>query len=294
MLSNFRDGKGLLRDGRIYEARLVAAGFEVFRMDFTERWLHGRPVDLGIACEGVPVDAQWKAAKRWWWSPHPEHAAPAALVEVQRFERVLLKTEWIAGLFDWGSRAVVTGFESEDVGTGSFGRPVRVLHSRGRNSPVEKAWRIATRDRMVGDAVLVVSSGSAADSRLTQVEVIERRDEERWREVQRSCGVHVIASRHEGFSHTFWEGLSCGATVVATDGPWWASAAGAFDAVRATMRGKTYLAHQYHVESASLTKAIAAAVVRGMTYQVRARQAWERERDRFRAAFSGLLHEVRT
>ena len=303
ILTNVRDQKGLYRDACVLAERLQSRSISTTILDFRDGD-RGLRFDLGIACEIVPSELQFSWAQEWWWKPNPEWTLPSSLERLlPRFGRVLLKTEWASELADWGPRAVVSGFESLDVGGGgaSFEIPVRALHlcggsvSRG-SVAVVKAWKTLCARGLDLGAKLIVVHPAPTMSELTEHlaslpngVVLGRLDVEDVRVEQRRAAVHVLASEHEGYGHSFWEGMSCGATVVATDGPWWRAARGAYRAVAATANGSRMLSPRYWVDHESLVEQLGLAVAEGAVYRSDARAVYDTERARFRSVLEDLL-----
>lgn len=307
LYTNVRDNKGLFVDAVILGERLIDAGYDVHAVDFRDPMPSG-VFDLGIACEVIPTPEQFNSARRWMFVPNPEWCDESKLARLPEFDRVLLKTPYAVTVADWGPGATFVGFESLDVGGKHpdlpLAGPRMVLHPCGSIArggvAVVRAWKLVCARELHGGATLLVIDPPPYQELQENLKssprtiVHARLPESQVRELQRRSEIHVIPSEHEGHGHAFWEGLSCGAQVIGSDGPWWDHLApGSFVRVRSSAVGSRMLSARHIVDIEALAVAIAEAL-ESPGYVAAARTEFEYWRDDFRVRFARVLAEPDT
>lgn len=306
--SNVRDGKGLAVDAGIYAEQVRANDHEAHVFD----WRDPEPLnhqlgafDALIVCE--VLDARWfavvKPGRAVAYMVNPEWDLPHKRALLPRVTHVLCRTEDAARCGPWGDKARVTGFESPDLGRGEFLEPVQFLHPTGGSiargtAAVARAWRLACDHGIPAECELHIVDPPDTDAFRRALDGTPR-----WRRIprlltnaltdlQRKCAVHVIASEYEGWGHMFWEGLSTGAHVIGTDGPWWQQARGAFEAIPATEGTLRAAARLRHVDVEKLAEAMVQSARRKPEVNEAAIERAAAARTDFRSRFAAWLREI--
>lgn len=310
IITNVEGRKGLWRDGLILERTLLAAGHE-------PTVIHWRDDSVRPKWDGYFDAVLFCEVCEPWYYPlrrpggllirkvNPEWEQPHKLVETERFDLILCKTRDAFRIGPWKAKAKIVGFESEDIGLSHRAfppGPVQFLHPAGGSIArgtvaVLTAWGEVAGSLPRECRLHVVDPPGTryveqAIGSLPRVTIANRMPEEAFRALQRRCAVHVIPSEYEGFGHLFWEALSAGATVLGTDGPWWAEARGAYTAVASQAGHPRALATLRSVHVPALAAAMLAAAEAGPVYRPEARARFLAERDRFRARLPRVLERA--
>jgi hypothetical protein len=219
LVTNWRDGKGLWRDGCLLESLLLTWGHQPRRVHFTAP-AEAEPADLNVFIETIRSD-RFPLAPRNWLIPNPEWFTNAELPHLPRFDRVLCKTREAERLFvPLTDKAVYTGFESEDRYDPDVPREAKVLHVAGGSilkgtQAVLDAWEQFAPPyplTVVGDEQVV------KPRQIPNVTYrLGRLPDDELKTLQNSHRVHLQPSEAEGWGHTIYEGLGCNALLLATD-----------------------------------------------------------------------------
>lgn len=247
------DSGGLGTDVDILTQALVRAGCEVTFKGRRHRRPRNRAHSL-LMTAGVVMAQRWAAVTR---RPHfdvnfflesvfpeylpmgrvnclfvnPEWFRDENLTHLPRLDFVLCKTPSAVESFR-GLPVVCRdlAFTSPDRRIPGFVRnqPLRCLHLSGQSAvkgseAVVEAWSrhpewpeliVVRRARRYGgeEAPLLTSLPNV-------LYLTDYLSDERLRELQNDCEVHVIPSQAEGYGHVIGEAMSCGAVVVTTDAP---------------------------------------------------------------------------
>ena len=201
IVSNLQEQKGLYRDAMILNSILTDHCVRLidFRDGDTEKF------DLIIQLE-VCVPYFFNQAKIHWWIPNPEWCNDSQLCYSGKFEKVLCKTKEAFRLLSpyatKPNQVIYTGFMSEDHYDPNVQRKKLFFHAK-RGSMVKGTPQVEEA-RKITNFPLVIADGFS---------------DEELRLKQNQCLFHLQPSWTEGWSHTIWEGLSCGAIMASTDIP---------------------------------------------------------------------------
>lgn len=273
---------GLQRDWQLLSRFLVDRGHEVTGVGFRgER--PPRTFDLAIFLE-VFHERFAGMAPRAWMVPNPEWWDSSAHLDC--FELVLCKTRDCERIFAplVGSRAVFTGWLSQDMHDPEVPRERRFLHVAGK-SPTKGTGAVLEAWKEIGDKAQLVVVGAANLRReairggLRGVGFCDRMREDAFRRLQNAATFHLCCSEYEGWGHSMHEALSVGAVVATTQAPPMSETEGVACLVPPVRQGTQRLARVSFVDAAGVRAVVEemAAMSDGAVAQAR---------DRARAAFS--------
>lgn len=220
------NGYGLSRDRAVLGEAFGAAGWDVSAL---VPGAAAPPVAVQVHLE-IPRPELFHAAQRNVLVPNAEWWNPAWNALLRRpGVRVWAKTGDGARVFEGlGAHVVRLGFRSADRQDLAVPRQRQFLHIGGA-SPNKGTRRLANAWRPEWPQLTIVCSTLRPGPLLPHnVLVRGALPEEELRALQNSCVFHLYPSRYEGFGHAPWEGLSCGAVVLATNGPPFDEHPGAF------------------------------------------------------------------
>lgn len=218
IVTNWRDRKGLWREGCLLEALFLQWGHSPARVHYTAP-SEAKLADLNVFLETVRLEL-FPLAPRNWYVPHLEWVTEADLAHLPCFDRILCKTrEAERTMASFTGRAVYTGWESEDRYDPSVPREPKVLHVAGGSilkgtQSVLDAWeqyRLPYPLTVVGEEQVVKPRS------ISNVTYRGWVDDTELKRLQNSHRVHLQPSETEGWGHTIYEGLSVNATMITTD-----------------------------------------------------------------------------
>jgi len=247
------DSGGLATDIDVLTRALLDAGCEVYFKGRRHRFPRNRAHSL-LMTAIVVVAQKWAALTRrpqfdvnfFLESIFPEYLPTARancllanqewfrdsnLPYLSRLDFLLCKTPSGVRCFqDLPVACRMVGFTSPDKGIPGFERrdPLRCLHLSGQSAvkgteAVVEAW---SRHPEWPELTVVRRArrydGGAAPPLPELPNVRYETDyipQERLRELQNACEIHVIPSQAEGYGHVIGEAMSCGAIVITTDAP---------------------------------------------------------------------------
>ena len=211
------NGYGLSRDRAVLGEAFGAAGWDVSAL---VPGAAAPPVAVQVHLE-IPRPELFHAAQRNVLVPNAEWWNPAWNALLRRpGVRVWAKTGDGARVFEgFGASVVRLGFRSADRQDLAVPRQRQFLHIGGA-SPNKGTRRLATAWRPEWPQLTIVCSTLKPGPALPpNVLVRGPLPDDELRALQNACLFHLYPSRYEGFGHAPWEGLSCGAVVLTTDGP---------------------------------------------------------------------------
>ena len=215
--SNWREKKGLQKDGLVLTALLESQGHTVYPWQFDDNHA-GECCDLIIFLEVInPVFLKW--APRCWLYVNPEWYRPALNYLMPRIELVLCKTQDAVRLMTPIAQQVYyTGFTAEDRFNPKYAQRREFLHvaggSQAKNTlAVLQAWA----QFQLPFQLTVVSRNHTGI--IPNVRFVKEASDEDLKAMQNGCLFHIMASEYEGFGMSLHESISTGAVVITGDYP---------------------------------------------------------------------------
>jgi hypothetical protein len=216
IISNIDNCHGLQRDYEILREILTSAGHQVngVRYDLIRA---AQKADINIFLEmALPV---FDLDAENWLIPNPEWFYPHYAPNLEKYSRVLCKTQDALRIFEGLTNcAEYLGFESRDYFRPEVKRERRFLHVAGKSPHKGTASIIEAWQRFSIPYPLTVISAKACAG-AANVRVVRRVSEAEYIEMLNSHLFHVCPSQYEGWGHCLHEGLGVGAVVLTTDAP---------------------------------------------------------------------------
>jgi hypothetical protein len=224
IVTNLTNGAGLQRDYLMLRAKLEALGHTVNGTQFNDTYPTYRQHDVNIFLEVVNpahipyARKQWLVPNSEWWFPEWDRYVPGAAL-------VLCKTPDAFSIWQQraGSRAVYTGWESNDFYRPEIARKPMFLHM-SRNSEnkgtefIAQAWRTHNLPyplSIVGRKEEVMRQCAG----IANVTLLKELTEDLFIQYMNTATFHVAPTRYEGFGMWIHEAIGCGGVVLTTNAP---------------------------------------------------------------------------
>ena len=217
LISNIHNGAGLERDCQIVGERLDSAGHTSRGLQFNAAIPADARADVNIFLE-VLDPRFFGMARRQWIFVNAEWFAVAWKQHLPKFELVIVKTRHAYELMRPIARKdqlVYTGFESRDFYDPQIPREPTFLHVAGKSrtkntAEIIEAWKGGGLPRLT--LVSAFNHGTAAG-----IEYVTRVSDEDLIKLRNRNLFAIHPSSYEGFGHSIWESLGCGAVILTTD-----------------------------------------------------------------------------
>jgi len=294
LVTNIRDGKGLLRDAQIIEEIAKSIGHDVKTFDFRDP-PGRRDAALAIHFE-VYAHAYLTTAMRHWIFPNPEWWYPNFNDRlILDFEKVLCKTRYGHQLFaDLCSNSEYVGFQSHDIRDESIKRARAWIHVAGGSTAKGTKAILDAWDAYEIEHPLVIVGTTIERRPVRNVHFALRLPEEDYRIAMNTCLFHIQPSETEGFGHVLHEALSVGCALVTSDWPPMSEITSAITIpIEQGRTGRRQLAQTAEITPRGIHEAVSA--VEALTekqvemYRVSSREEYEGESSRFRSKMVELL-----
>ncbi len=230
-------GAGNRLDLELVAPLLAEGGFKVSKYGVADRGRRTRymqlartllrsPLGFKLNIFMGPIFPEWfPLSMKNAWIPNPEGVADCTRQWIPKIDIVLAKTRMTERIFrDMGRPTQYIGFTSRNhYQPGMKLNYTRFLHAcssayKGTRRLLE-VWKthpewpelvviISTEDKVA--ASITAPNIRMIDHHLPESELLA---------MQNTIGIHICCSEAEGYGHCIHEALSCGAVVLATDGP---------------------------------------------------------------------------
>jgi hypothetical protein len=218
---------GLTRDSELLADAIRELGLTVEVVGISDRALLDRLVGRKIARRAIHlerVSPQWLgAAHENILVPNQERFPHRHLGRLRRTDLILAKTIEACAVFaGFGVPIEYLGFTSQNRYQPNVSKNwVRVLHLAGGSTlkGTEDVLALWDKHPEWPELVLVQKQQNAPGGRVgDNVSLMTGYlDDDRLRQLQNECGIHLCPSRAEGWGHNIVEGMSSGALVITTD-----------------------------------------------------------------------------
>lgn len=297
IVSNLKDGIGLLRDAEILKALLEEWGHSVTTFQWDVEYKSEEKFDLALFCEVFPVHLLKLSETRWIFvNPEWCDGDKQRLIR-KHAHKVLTKTREAQRIFEPLFENVhYVGFAARDQLDLSVTRQRKLLHIGGNSvlrgtAAVRDSFCWSRNGNDLNAQLTIVSSALKEEKQLPCVTVLNRVSEEELKYLQNSHLFHLYPSGTEGFGHALHESLSVGAVILTTDAPSMNEIQFAYK-IPPVAKTSFGLADVHQVSAIQVREAIEELLTLRPPFSFHPREEFLRENDAFKAAFKAHVDNV--